>query len=114
MAMYRMQHIDPVVLAGIKVRRQEEIVRLLGVKFDPVKALITLKKESKDFSEDSREAREADALFVQLLKREGIELPPENIDKPKGDTAEQEHIRIKRKALETRLKLLKLELELAA
>ena len=101
--MYQIASITPKELAKVKVRHQSEILELTGSKFDPLRAYDILSKETKGFTEENAKVQEADALFVELFKLNGITLK-----KPGKDQA----IRIREQERARALQLLELELEL--
>ncbi len=101
--MYQIANITPAALAKVKIRNQSRILELTGSKFDPVRAYEIIGKEAKGFTEQNAKAEQADALFVELLKINGITL-----NKPDADNA----IRIREQERARALQLLELELEL--
>lgn len=82
--MYKTATITPTDLDKVKVLYQEEIEAIYGEKFDPKKGFALLKKETKDFSQKDEKALETDALFVELLTRDGILKP--TVTPPKKPT----------------------------
>lgn len=103
--MYQIANITPAALAKVKIRHQSKILELTGSKFDPVNAFRILSKETKGFTEQNAKVQQADALFVELLKLNGITLK-----KPAVDNATR--IRIQEQERTRALELLELELEL--
>ena len=102
--MYELKDFDPKDLIKIKIKNQDKIVELTGSKLDPKKAFEIIKKETKDFKLDDEKARQADTLFIELLRREGL---------VNGSTKkESDQLRIQAEALALELELLELELQL--
>jgi hypothetical protein len=103
--MYQIAAITPGDLARIKIRNQDKIIELTGSKLEPSLAYEIIKKSSKGFTEMNSMVKEADALFAELLKTNGITLQSSN-----GETK----IRLKEQERARAIKLLALELELVA
>jgi len=106
--MYELEKIKVIDLKKITIENQSKIVELTGSEFKPQKAYELIKLETEGFSKELSEAKKADELFTQLLKKQGV-LPSEK--SPKSKTAVR--IKIKEKERKRRLKLLELELKLA-
>ncbi len=66
---YQLAGIDPKELKKLKVSHQDQIKELTGEEFDPVKAYELIKKESKDFKQEHKKAKEADRQFYELFNR---------------------------------------------
>lgn len=111
--MYQIENIKPKELSLIQIKNQNKIVELTGSKLDPVRAYEIIKRESNGFTQDHEKAKEADKLFVDLLKLNGlwkIESEPQENEL----NQEREAIRIKEQERSRELELLELELQLVA
>ncbi|UII32261.1 hypothetical protein LVD17_00220 [Fulvivirga ulvae] len=117
--MYELEKVNPADLNKIQVRKQGKIMELTGSKFDPAKAYEMISRETGGFKQEVDKAKEADALFIQLLKREGIALPgdkPKKEDgkKPSTKTDNESRIRIQEQERSRAIEILQLKLKLAA
>lgn len=123
--MYTLKHITPKELANLKVNNQQQITELTGSPFRPEHAYSVIKQQSEGFSKPDQKAQEADRLFAQLLRKNGIGPAQEgkevkkgkedkynNSNNPAADS--KDRIRIAAQARERAIKLIELELELAA
>lgn len=117
--MYELEKVNPADLDKIRVTRQDKILELTGSKFDPSKAYEMISQETGGFKQELGKAKEADALFIQLLKRDGVALPS---DKPKKEagkksntkTDDRSSIRIREQERARSIEILQLKLKLAA
>ncbi|MBL6450033.1 hypothetical protein JMN32_27210 [Fulvivirga sp. 29W222] len=117
--MYKLKKINPADLEKIQVRKQDKILELTGSKFDPAKAYEMVSQETGGFKQEVDKAKEADALFVQLLEREGIALPE---DKPKKgarkksnpETDNRSRIRIQEQERSRAIEIMQLKFKLTA
>ena len=103
--MYKIVHLKPEELAKIQVNHQDKIQELTGSKLDPFKAFEVLKRESKGFKENNKKVAQADKLFVDLLKQNGVFLSVE-----KGGNK----IAIRERERKRTIELMELELNLLA
>ncbi|GAA0892602.1 hypothetical protein GCM10009122_22810 [Fulvivirga kasyanovii] len=108
--MYILEKVKPADLSRIQVKKQDKIIELTGSRFDPAKAFEVIKKETKDFKEQNEKAKEADALFAELLKQNGIKVQPHQ----GGEKAEQNRVRIREQERARAIQILELEMQLAA
>jgi|SRR5690606_35795616 len=106
--MYQLNTIAPDTLSKIEVKRQDKIIELTGSPFDPAKAFEVIKKETKDFTKEHQKAREADRLFMELLKLNGIAVQ----DKMGSNKTAEARMRLHEQERLRSLELLELELEL--
>ena len=106
--MYQLTKVKPEVLSKVQVKNQEKILELTGSKLEPAKAFEIIKNETKDFKEANEKAKQADQLFMELLKLNGISV--------NGTTAKNDggKIRLREQERARALDLLELELQLAA
>lgn len=105
--MYTLANLDVSELSRVKIKNQDKIIKLTGIKFVPLKAYEIIKEETNSFTEENEKARGAETLFTQLLERNGIRLP-----KPEDD--ELELIRVRERERKRTLELLQLKLRLQA
>lgn len=108
--MYTLEKVKTADLSRIQVKKQEKILELTGSRFDPAKAFEVIRKETKDFKEQNEKAKEADALFAELLKLNGITVQPSQ----SGDKAEQSRVRIREQERARAIEIIELEMQLAA
>ena len=105
--MYQLAKIKQQDLTKIQVKRQAKIVEMTGRKLNPPKAYEIIKSETKGFTIDSDKAKQADKLFVELLKKNGIPI--------EGSTSDSNtRMKLREQERTRHLKLLELELQLAA
>lgn len=105
--MYQLTKVKPQELTKVKVQNQDKIVELTGRRLEPTKAYEVIKNETKGFTVDSDKAKQADKLFTELLKKNGIQV--------NGTATEPDNrLRLQAQAKAKALELLELELELAA
>ena len=109
--MYKTSRVNPEDLGKIKVKNQSKIKEITGAELVPTIAWEIIKKESKDFTKDSPKAKQADALFAELMKANGLTVHRNTESSGKES---DEEIKIKAQARKRALELLELELELAA
>ena len=102
--MYGLAKIDIKDLKKVKIIDQEEIIQRTGSPLDLSAGYELIRKETGDFTKENREAKEADALFIELLEKRKATMPVD-----KGDPN-----RLRLQAQAKALELLELELELAA
>lgn len=105
--MYQLTKVKPEVLSKVQVKNQDKIMELTGSKLEPVKAFEIIKNETKDFKESNEKAKQADQLFIELLKLNGI-----SVNGAAGSDSGK--IRLRERERSRALELLELELELAA
>ncbi|MEO9870379.1 MAG: hypothetical protein ABJQ69_03690 [Ekhidna sp.] len=106
--MYKTSTIQPKTFNQVKVKNQDMILKITRSRLEPQKAWEVIRKETKDFTKDIKEAKQADELLMQLLKVNKIALPGESKEKTKV------RLRLEEQERERALELLALELELAA
>ena len=104
--MYQLTKVKPEVLSKVQVKNQDKILELTGSKLEPTKAFEIIKNETKDFKEANEKAKQADQLFMELLKLNGISV--------NGTANGSGKIRLREQERARALELLELELQLAA
>tara|TARA_R110002072_G_scaffold8208_1_gene42908 strand:+ start:2584 stop:2901 length:318 start_codon:yes stop_codon:yes gene_type:complete len=105
--MYQLTKVKPEVLSKVQVKNQDKILELTGSKLEPTKAFEIIKNETKDFKEANEKAKQADQLFMELLKLNGI-----SVNGAAGNAGGK--IRLREQERARAIELLELELELAA
>jgi hypothetical protein len=105
--MYQIENITPNELSKVKIKNQDRITELTGSKLDLQKAYEVIKDETKGFKEKNEKALQADELFAELLKLNGISTTRSSKEK-------DNQIKLKEQERTRALKLLELELQLAA
>lgn len=105
--MYQLTNVKPQDLTKVQVKNQDKIVELTGRKLEPAKAFEVIKNETKGFTVDIEKAKQADKLFTELLKKNGIQVNG-------AATESDSRLRLQAQAKAKALELLELELELVA
>lgn len=105
--MYKTSKVNPQDLGKIKVKNQSKIKEITGTELVPTRAWEIIKKESKDFTTDSPKAKQADELFAELMKVNGLV-----VSKSKDD--DKERIRIRERERSRAIEIMKLKLQIAA
>lgn len=106
--MYQLTKVKPQDLSKVQVKNQDKILELTGSKLEPLKAFEIIKTETKDFKESNEKAKQADGLFIELLKLNGISVNGTAVKTDGGK------IRLREQERARALELLELELQLAA
>jgi hypothetical protein len=101
--MYQLATINIKQLPAVKIRNQQKILELTGSKLDLITAYEVIKKETKNFTEKNDKAQQADALYSELLKMNGIAVE---------NTEGSEKIRVKEQERARAIALMELELSL--
>ena len=115
--MYKTSDINPKDLEKIQVRNQDKIVEITGEQLVPSRAWEIIKNESKDFTADNPKAKQADELFFELLKVNGLiksKEKKENTSVDKKSMDDQERIRIRERERARAIQIMKLQLQIAA
>ncbi len=110
--MYQISQVNPDALKQLRIDHQEKIREITGEPLDPQKAWQLIKKASNNFTEADPQAKEADVLFAQLLKKNGLQLVGD--ESGSSNAANQEQIRIRERERARAIEILKLKLQLAA
>ena len=105
--MYKTSQVNPNDLGKIKVKHQARIKEITGTELIPKKAWEIIKKESKGFTLDNAKARQADALFAELMHVNGL-----ITDTPK--VGDKERIRLRERERARAITIMKLKLKIAA
>ncbi len=105
--MYKTSAIKPETLSKVKVKNQDKIVEITGSKLEPKKAWEVIRNETKDFTKDSEKAKQADELFAELLKVNGL-----TVTKSTGKS--NDRIAIRERERSRAIEILKLKLKIAA
>ncbi len=110
---YLTQHIDPKKLEAIQVKKQPQIIEVVGEKLDPVEDWKLLQRETKDFQDEHEDAILADKLFAELLQKNGISLPSDASKKTSSESSDDiASLAIVEKERARKIKLLQLQLNL--
>ena len=110
--MYKTSKVNPEDLGKIKVKNQSKIKEITGTELVPTRAWEIIKKESKDFTTDSPKAKQADELFAELMKVNGLVVNRESVSQSKDDG--KERIRIRERERARAIEIMKLKLQIAA
>ena len=124
--MYKTSELSPGDLTKINIKNQSKIKELTGSELIPRQAWEVIKRESKGFTEDSPKAKQADELFAELMKVNGLKISSKQNGKqenqrknqPTATKKSKEAVRLRMQFEEEerlrKLELIKLELELKA
>ncbi|MDN5201181.1 hypothetical protein QQ008_07405 [Fulvivirgaceae bacterium BMA10] len=110
--MYKTSQVTPKDLGKIKVKNQARIREITGEELDPKKAWSIIKNESKNFTNDNPKAKQADELFAELMKANGLIVNRDPVSKSKDD--DKERIRIRERERARTIQIMKLKLQIAA
>lgn len=107
--MYKTKDISVKELEKIEVKNQQEIQSLTGSKLDLKTVWEVIKKDSKDFTQEDLKAIEADELLHGI-----VSFPQKGIKKKDSLLQERYREKERAKAMDIALKILELELSIAA
>jgi hypothetical protein len=111
---YQIASIDAKDLDKIKkIPNQDRILQVTGSKLNPFIAYEIIKRETEGFTKEDARAAEADALYTELLRLNGIDPGSQKKPSKKKDNDGQTNIlRVREQERARKLRILELELQL--